>query len=174
MEEHLEDELEIMSERARSEHVTIDSDVFEQPLRVLCKQPAVSIPETETIERARSLMREHRCGAMPVTREGKLVGIVTERDLLMKAEDGVEWLKRPVTSIMTPNPDALLEDDAVKFVMHRMNVGRYRHVPVVSDSGTPLFVISMRDLLGFILEQFPRLVTNIPSRPSRGAPPWGG
>jgi CBS domain-containing protein len=173
MEDDLDDELEIMSQRASS-RVSVDDEVFEQPLDVLNKQPAVSVDHSVTVGEARAKMRANRVGAMLVTKDGKLVGIMTERDLLMKAELAEEWAKKNVTEIMTPNPECLLHDDAVKFVMQRMHVGRYRHVPVVDDNYVPLYVISVRNLLGFILDQFPRLVTNIPPRPSRGAPPWGG
>lgn len=177
MDEHLdelEDELEIMSERAR-ERAVLDPEVFEQPLSVLCRQPAVTVNADATVERATALMRERRFGAVLVTEQGKLAGIVTERDLMMKVGlDGDTWRRRPVTELMTPNPDALQLDDAVKFVMNQMQVGGYRHVPVVNDQGEPIHVISLRDVARFVMDQFPKLVANIPSRPSRGAPPWGG
>lgn len=174
MDEELDDELEIMSERARL-RAELDPEVFEQPLRVLCKKPAVSVNTDATVERAVSLMREHQLGAVLVTQNGKLAGIVTERDLLKKIGlDGDAWRRRPVTELMTPNPDSLELDDAVKFVMNQMQVGGYRHVPVVDDAGEPIHLISLRDVARFVMDQFPKLVANIPSRPSRGAPPWGG
>lgn len=174
MDEYLDDELEIMSERARQRAV-IDADHFEQPLRVLCKKPAITVNTDATVEQAVALMRQHRFGAVVVTHAGKLSGIVTERDLLVKVGlDGEAWRRRPVTDVMTPDPDALELDDAVKFVMNHMQVGGYRHVPVVNDQGEPIHVISLRDVARFVFDQFPKLVSNIPSRPSRGAPPWGG
>jgi CBS domain-containing protein len=62
----------------------------------------------------------------------------------------------------------------VKFVMNQMHDGGYRHVPVVNDDNEPLHVISLRDVSRFVMDQFPKLIALIPSRPSRGAPPWGG
>lgn len=174
MDDPMEEELEIMSERAR-ERAELDADVFEQPLSVLCRRPAISVDTDATVERAMELMREQRIGAVLVTRDDKLVGILTERDLLMKVGlDGEAWRKRSVTELMTANPDTLMPDDAVKFAMNRMQVGGYRHVPVVDEQGKPLHLVSLRDVSRFVLDQFPRLVQNIPSRPSRGAPPWGG
>lgn len=172
--EHLDDELEIMSERAR-ERAELDPEVFEQPLSVLCRHPAASVDIGATVERAVALMRERRLGAVLVTDQGKLAGIVTERDLLMKVGlDGESWRRRPVTELMTPNPDALELDDALKFVLNQMQVGGYRHVPVVNDRGEPIHLISLRNVARFVMDQVPRLVANIPPRPSRGAPPWGG
>ncbi|MFO0565861.1 MAG: CBS domain-containing protein [Polyangiaceae bacterium] len=174
MDEHLDDELEIMSEQAR-QRVDLDVEVFEQPLSVLCRRPAVTVNTDAPVEKAVAVMREHGFGAVLVTDKGKLAGIITERDLMMKVGlDGDAWRSRSVTQLMTANPDALHADDAVKFVMNRMHVGGYRHVPVVNEKGEPLHVISLRDVVRFVLDQFPKLVTNIPSRPSRGAPPWGG
>jgi CBS domain-containing protein len=174
MEDYLDDELSIMLERA-DQGAVLDAEVFEQPLRVLCGKPAMTVNTDATVERAVALMREKRFGAVLVTENGKLVGIVTERDLMMKVGlDGESWRRLPVTALMTPNPDALRLDDAVKFVMNHMQVGGYRHVPVVNERGEPLHVISLRDVARFVFDQFPKLVSNIPSRPSRGAPPWGG
>lgn len=174
MDEHFDDELEIMNERAR-QRVDLDADVFEQPLSVLCRRPAVTLNTDATVERAAALMCENRIGAVLVTENGKLVGIVTERDLMMKVGlNGADWRLRPVTELMTPDPDALFLHDAVKFVMNRMHMGGYRHVPIVNELSEPIHVISLRDLVRFVLDQFPKLITNIPSRPSRGAPPWGG
>ncbi len=175
MEDELDEELEVMSEQTTQARVELDADVFEQPLSVLCKYPPLKLDVSASIGEAADLMRENRRGAVVVTERGRLVGIVTERDLLMKVcADDAPWRKRRVSEIMTPNPDWLMLDDAVKFVMNRMHVGGYRHVPVVNDAGEPIHVIALRDVLDFVLEQFPRLVSNIAPRPSRGAPPWGG
>lgn len=174
MEDYLDDELSIMSERA-GQGAVLDAEVFEQPLRVLCRKPAMTLNTDATVEQAVTLMREKRFGAVLVTENGRLAGIVTERDLLMKVGlDGELWRRRAITELMTANPDALRPDDAVKFVMNHMQVGGYRHVPVVDELGHPLHVISLRDVARFVFDQFPKLISNIPSRPSRGAPPWGG
>ena len=175
MSEGFDEELEIMSEQSTRGRVELDEDVFEQPLRVLCKFPPLALDVAASIGQAAQLMRENRRGAVVITEHGKVVGIVTERDLLMKVSaDAGAWKDRPVNEIMTPDPDCLMLDDAVKFVMNRMHVGGYRHIPVINEAGEPIHVLALRDLLGFVLDQFPKLVTNIPPRPSRGAPPWGG
>jgi len=78
---------------------------------------------------------------------GKLVGIFSERDLLLKvAGDNPPVLDRPVREVMTANPETVTPDDSLAFVLHKMDVGGYRHVPVV-DQGQPLGVVSVRDML---------------------------
>jgi CBS domain-containing protein len=175
MDEGVEEELEMMAEESRRGSVELDADLFEQPASVLCKFPPLKLELGATVGQAADLMRDNRRGAVVVTDHGKLVGIVTERDLLMKVSvESGPWRDRPVAEIMTHNPDCLMMDDAVKFVMNRMHVGGYRHIPIVNEDGEPIFVIALRDVLGFVLDHFPNLVSNIPPRPPRGAPPWGG
>ena len=175
MDEHLDDELEIMSERSQSGRIEFSADVFDEPIKVLCKTPAITVPRTTTIGEAVKLMQERKKGALLVVENSKLVGIFTERDFLKKV--GVEadkWKSRPVEDLMTPNPESLTLNDEVKFVINRMHVGGYRHVPIVNEQGEPLHLISLRDMLGFLLDHFPKLLTNISPRPARGGPPWGG
>jgi CBS domain-containing protein len=47
-------------------------------------------------------------------------------------------------------------------------VGGFRHVPIVDDLDRPLHVISIRDVLAFVLDGFPQRVLNMPPRPFRG------
>jgi CBS domain-containing protein len=121
-------------------------------------------------------MQSRRLGAVLVVVEGKLVGIVTERDVLMKVVGSKLDVDRdPVSAIMTKNPEALMLDDQLAYLLNTMRVGGFRHVPIVDDAGHALHLISLRDVLAYIVDHFPQEVLNIPSRPYRGTPPqYGG
>ncbi len=80
----------------------------------------------------------------------KLVGILTERDLLTKVVGyHAEYVHLPVEQFMTPDPEAVAVTDNLAFALHKMDIGGYRHLPVVKD-GKPVGVISIRDMLRHI------------------------
>jgi CBS domain-containing protein len=53
--------------------------------------------------------------------------------------------------------------------MNSMHVGGYRHVPVVNDKNIPLAVVSVKDIIGFIVENFSEEILNLPPKPLRDA-----
>jgi CBS domain-containing protein len=63
---------------------------------------------------------------------------------------------------MTRDPESLPLDASVAWVLNRMCVGGFRHVPVVDRDGRPAFVISVRDVVEFLVERFPREVLTLP------------
>jgi CBS domain-containing protein len=90
-------------------------------------------------------------GALLVVDERQLlVGILTERDYLMKVVGLMPDFKRqPLRPIMTPNPETLRADDSLAYALQKMDIGGYRHLPVV-DEGRPVGVISVRDVIRHI------------------------
>ena len=51
----------------------------------------------------------------------------------------------------------------IVYALNKMSVGGFRHVPVVDDERRPAFVISVRDIVSFLVEAFPREVLNLPA-----------
>ena len=96
-------------------------------------------------------MLEKDVGALLVVDEaGTLLGIFSERDLLKRVAADFDRLKdSPVSNFMTPKPEAVTVEDTLAFAVHKMDVGGYRHLPVLS-AGRPSGVISARDLLRHI------------------------
>jgi CBS domain-containing protein len=80
----------------------------------------------------------------------ELVGIFTERDVLMNvAGREQEFAEDPVREWMTPNPETVAEDDSIGFAIHKMDIGGYRHLPVM-ESGQPVGIISVRDVVRYL------------------------
>ncbi|HMR75008.1 MAG TPA: CBS domain-containing protein [Polyangiaceae bacterium] len=174
--ENIEEELRIQNERSRPPKM-LTSAAFLQPILALRKaQELEVVPPTATISHAIGRMQARRIGAILVVQDGKLAGIVTERDILLKVTGAkTDVGENPVSTVMTPNPEYLMLDDQVAYLLNAMRVGGFRHVPIVNDKLEPLFVVSLRDVLAFIVDNFPEEVINIPSRPFRGTPnEYGG
>lgn len=115
--------------------------------------PQLVAPETPVQEVVEKLARENRC--VLVMNENKLVGIVTERDVLFKVAGVKKDLKKiPVSEVMTPNPETLGPSDRIAFAVNKMSIGGFRHIPIVKD-GRPLGVVSVRDIVAYLAQMFP-------------------
>ena len=163
-----EEEMQVAKEQDSSGKI-LSSETFMEPLSNIDMPKALVLEDTHTIKDAIKLMQQKKIGSVVITKKGKLIGIVTERDILMKVIGVLkDWESSPITDIMTPNPEALMADDMIAFVLNNMHVGGYRHVPVIDDDHQPTHIISIKDVVSFILDHFPEEVANITSTPYRG------
>jgi CBS domain-containing protein len=126
----------------------VERSLMEDPVSVLKPRPAVALTGTATVGDALRTMLEHDIGAILIVDEsGRLVGILSERDLLVKVAGLVDdYRERPVSDFMTRQPETVRPTNSLAFALHKMDVGGYRHLPVVQD-GLPLGMISVRDVL---------------------------
>lgn len=113
-------------------------------------------------------MNDAHIGCVLVTEGDRLVGIITERDILRKVVGQLD-LDSPVERIMTTNPETVGMDDGIAYVLNKMHVGGYRHIPVLDRQGRPVGVVSMRDFVKFIVSLFPAAVLNVPPEPGLSA-----
>lgn len=100
-----------------------------------------------------TIMQKRRVAAVVVTDGGRVVGIFTERDVLLKVwGSGLDINTSPVSLVMTPNPVALKEDDILAYAIHLMAVRGFRHIPIVRDD-SPVGFVSVRGILRYIADQ---------------------
>jgi len=62
----------------------------------------------------------------------------------------------------------LQKSDKLAYVLNNMHVGGYRHVPVVDENEVPTGIISVKDVIQYILDFFPKSVANLCDQPYRG------
>ncbi len=113
-------------------------------------------------------LREHRIGCVLVTRHGRLVGLFTERDLLVRVLAAGLPLSVPLAECMTADPVTVEPKDSVRTALARMQAGGYRHLPVVGDDGIPTGVLSAKRIIRYLAEHFP---TTAYCQPPDGHPP---
>lgn len=128
----------------------VERSLMEDPIRALKPRRPVTVKPTASVREAIEVMLGKDIGAvLVVADDGKLVGILSERDLLTKAAGVPSCESLPVDRFMTAQPETVTADDTLAFAVHKMDVGGYRHVPVVKN-GKPTGVVSSRDLLHHI------------------------
>jgi citrate synthase len=116
-------------------------------VRDLMSAPAVTCGTDATLSKAAETMRGAEIGSLVVTHEGKVAGILTERDLLRAAAAGVDPVTDAVGLWMTANPDALGPEEDAAAAWASLTHHHYRHLPVV-DGEDLIGVVSIRDLFG--------------------------
>jgi CBS domain-containing protein len=117
------------------------------------KEPIIVGPETsvhEVIEK----MHEHPAKgcALICDAQKHLVGIVSIRDILLKVAGKLGEKERKacaVRTIMTSKPEFLEKSAPLSYALHKMSIGKFRHVPVL-DKGVPVGVVSTRDLIDYL------------------------
>lgn len=108
-------------------------------------------PDAPVIDAIR-LMAEMHVGALLVMDEGRLVGIVSERDYARKIVlQGRSSSDTPVRAIMTPEVIHVAPADSVEHCMQLVTERRIRHLPVVQD-GQVVGVVSIGDLVRAVIE----------------------
>jgi len=132
----------------------VERAFMENPVRSLRPPKPVVVSLNATVADAVQTMIQHNMGAVLILDPaGKLVGIFSERDLLMRVLAGdPPKTALPVRDFMTPNPECVSANDSINFAVHKMAASGYRHVPVL-DHGKPVGVISVRDIIRFVVSK---------------------
>ena len=162
------EEERIMAERTAKPR-TLDSSTLRSPLSVLSLgKPAIIGPDANICDSVDAMNADKsKSGCVLVVREGKLIGIFTERDILVKlAGKGKDWKVEKVSAYMTENPETLLCTANLAFALNKMTMGGFRHVPLVDADKRPIAVVAMKDVVSYLTSFFEKEVQNLPPRPN--------
>ena len=105
----------------------------------------------DSIQKIVKIFQDQKKNCVLVYKKKKLVGILSNRDILWKvAGKFKDMSKVKVEQVMTPNPEFVKPDDPIAFVVNKMAMGGFRHVPVLQADGTPLSIVLIKDVLGYL------------------------
>jgi len=167
----IDEELAIAAERSGAPSgPVVDRRTLGLPIRALGPRAPLVTTADAPLREAVHMMRDQRVGCVLVVADGKLIGIVTERDLLLKLDDA--GLARSVGDLMTADPEVLSPDDPIAYALNRMAEGGYRHVPLVDGEGRPTGIVSVRDVVNYLADCFPLTVFTVPPVARQGE--WRG
>ena len=130
-------------------------------------KPAPAVPPNCSIADAIRLMQKERVGCVLVEKEGGLMGILTERDVLKRIMGQKTDIGAMISTVMTPNPATVTVDDTIGDALKAMLDGGYRNLPVVDKRGRAVGRISVREIVHYMVEHFPKAVYNLPPNPDQ-------
>ncbi|MDQ6620692.1 MAG: CBS domain-containing protein [Pseudomonadota bacterium] len=114
---------------------------------VVAHQTFVAAPADATAYEASVSMKQHGKGALLVLEGQRLVGIVTERDIVFRVvAAGRDPRNTSLEAVMTPQPQCIEASKPFLHALRVMRQGGFRHVPVI-DNDRPIGVVSARDAL---------------------------
>jgi len=126
------------------------------PLRV---SPAASVADAVT------QMRQAKVGCVLVCEGERMVGILTERDVMRRVLAAGKPLTLLVTECMTPCPVVVHRKDSVGAAIRKMEEGGYRHLPVVDEADRLVGVLAVKQIVRYLVEHFPGTIYNLPPDP---------
>lgn len=107
------------------------------------------------------LMTEKKIGALPVMDENRLVGIISERDILrVMANQGEQCLDQDISNFMTDQVVTASAESTLEECMHLMIEHHFRHLPVL-DGSDLVGIVSIRDLVKKVLSQRDVLISDL-------------
>ena len=150
-----------------------DAGLLQESMKSLPIRPPILFSPADSVTNAIRAMQRERRGCVVITQDGTaeapMTGIFTERDVLYRIVDrGRNPADLPLAEVMTTEPDAIPLEASIAWVLNKMAVGGFRHVPVVDERARPVFVVSVRDVVEFLVDFFPGDVLNLP--PEYGPP----
>ncbi len=159
--DYLDEEQRIADER---DNELFETHALRSPIKDLPQlHPVVGVDPDTSIRDTINEMVNKRVGCVLVIEDGTLVGVFSERDVLSKVvANDIDMDATSVSQVMTPGPETLPEESELVYALHKMTIGGYRHVPLLDASGTPVAVVSMRDIVDYIVSLYQSEVLNLP------------
>lgn len=143
----------------------ISDILMEKKIYQVLRPKLVTAPTDLTLQQALDLMRREKSGYIVVADAHlKVVGLFTERDVLMKVLRPGVGLNEPMVKYMNTEPPVLAKKDTVETAVETMNAHNVRHIPLVDELGQMTGVLSVRTIVIFLAELFPVEVFNLPPK----------
>ena len=153
------EEMDVMAEQLTDDRVMVSDPLtkaIRRPIKLALdkygSEDVISIGSKDSISDAIELFQEHKIAALPVIDKERLVGIVTERDILMKVVgQPIDRDSTPVRSVMSRKPETLYAGSTIGEALNTLSSGHFRHLPIRSKDGK-VGLISVKGLMSYLGE----------------------
>lgn len=144
---------------------TIEEILNQTKIYQILRPKLVTASPDITLQEALDRMRQEKAGYIVLADHHlKVVGMFTERDVLMKVLKKGVSLSEPVEKYMRKNPKTLSKTDNLETAIRTMEEESVRHIPLVDELGQMNGVLSIRTVVNFLAELFPTEVFNLPPK----------
>lgn len=127
-----------------------------QTIGVINLPTPLCISEETSVGEALGKLRDARIGCLlVVSPEGCVSGIFSERDCLLKVVGDFDVMRqKKISELMTRDPVTQTVDCTIGFALTLMSEGGFRHIPVVDDKGHPVSLLSVKEVMDYIVGRF--------------------
>ena len=153
-----------LTERAVSARVP---SLARETLRVVNRRDPLTVPAGTSLGECFHLVEASGSGDSVVVTDdaGRLLGVLTERDIFGVMVGGPIDLSASVETLMNRRPRTLRLEQTVRDAIVLFSDGRYRNVPLVDEDDRVVGIVRQQDILKYLAEAFPEELLNLPPRP---------
>jgi CBS domain-containing protein len=122
--------------------------ILDQIEEIMNKEVATAKPDDHLVDAAKTML-ERKIGCVVVVEREKVVGIVTESDLIRCAASGLDPNRKLVKDVMNSPPVTCTPEAPVEEAYAHMRKNNIRHLPIVGENGALVGIVTMKDLISF-------------------------
>ena len=146
-------------------------EIFQtDPISSLGLPSPVSIGRDASVGAALAAVQKHGQGYVLIVENGRPVGLMSEREVLMRIVARDVKYAENVDTYMSHAPETLTSRDPIATAIRMMNEGGERNIPIVDANGRAVAVLRTTDIIHFLAEAFPAQLMNLPPRPHQLIP----
>jgi CBS domain-containing protein len=138
----------------------------DQRVSVLPTDDYVAVSPYTPLSQAIEAMKDDEGGCVIISDDGRVAGIFTERDLLMRILGEQVDLESPISQWMQPVVETLSSEATIGDAVRLMNEKGFRNVPLVKK-GELVGSISVFDIITYLAECYPKETMNLPPLPAQ-------
>lgn len=142
--------------------MSVETNLKQEKIMYLDLSEFCSVGSGTSVRDTVAAMRAGKTNAAFILKDGELVGIFTDRDVLHKVVQHPEIWDDPIDEHMTGTPSTLSPEDSAKSALQLMDEGHFRNVPVVDSAGKIHGNVSHYAFIKFLADGFPQEVYNLP------------
>ena len=136
-----------------------------EKVRVISRRQPLTVPPGTRLADGVRLMQQNNSGVLLIVADDRVLGALTEGDVLRRVLAQSVDLGRPVDDVMTRDVTTLHADATVGEAMTLMEQGGYRMLPLVDEAGRLTGIVHQREIIEYVAEAFPQEILNLPPRP---------
>jgi CBS domain-containing protein len=122
--------------------------ILDQIEEIMNKEVATAKPDDHLVDAAKTML-ERKIGCVVVVEREKVVGIVTESDLIRCTASGFDPNRKLVKDVMNSPPVTCTPEAPVEEAYAHMRKNNIRHLPIVGEDGALVGIVTMKDLISF-------------------------
>ena len=117
-------------------------------LERFCRKSVVTVQPHQTVQEAATQMRDHHVGAIVVVEKDRAVGILTDRDVTLRAiAEGRDPRTTPIGEVMSRDLKVLRGDEKIDDAVSSIRAAGVRRLPIVDATGKPIGMVTLDDLV---------------------------